>query len=117
MAGTANISSSFVITYNPSSTADSIISTSRAFKVVGVQAINTTAGGLTVAVDKNNGDDVVDGSPTVSANSAEWLELVEANTDVAANQTLSIDPSGTGVLVRILCVASGGGQALTVTDE
>ena len=117
MAGTANISSSFVITYNPSSTDPSIISTSRAFKVVGVQAINTTGGGATLAVDKATGGDVVDGSQTVSANSSAWLELVEANTDVTAAQNLVVNPSDTGLQVRILCVASGGGQALTVTDE
>ena len=114
MAGTANISSSFVITVVPSNTAATVVTNpGRSFKIVAVSATNSTAGGLTVTVTDGT-NDITDGAQTIGANASAFAELVAANLEIAATENLSVTASGTGLNpILIYCVAEGGGQALT----
>jgi len=119
MAGTAAISSSFVITFVPSSAAATTITNpGRAFKVVGVMANNTTAGALELTLT-GGGNDIVAGAHDCAANVSTWCELTstDADLDLASTADLVATVEATGLTpIEIHCVATGGGQALTAAD-
>jgi hypothetical protein len=114
MAGTAAISSSFIIEYVPSDTnATTISNPGRAFKVVAVSANNTTAGALTVTVTDSAPNNVTDGAQSIGANGYAFAELVTANLEISAEENLIVTASGTGLSpIHIHCVATGGGEGL-----
>lgn len=118
MAGNAQISSSFVISYTGTNTSASAITVGRSFRVVGVQAINETGGSLNVTVAGGTVGSTTNitqgGALACAANTAKLLELDEANCEITSAQELFITVSGTGVVVKVICVASSGGQSLTV---
>ena len=118
MAGSAQISSSFVITFIPTDTAATTITNpGRTFKIVGVSANNTTGGQLTLTLTDGSSALVV-GSYACAANSTTWCELTatDALLDIAATENLVATCSGTGLSpVHIHCVATGGGESLTAT--
>ena len=114
MAGTANISSSFVIQFVPSNTSATVITTSRSFRVVGIAANNSSGGGLNLTVTDGSGN--IAATQAIAANSMAWAELTAANCEISTSENLVVTCSGTSLdLVEIVCVATGGGQALTAT--
>ena len=116
MAGNAQISSSFVISYTGTNTAASTITNpGRAFRIVGVYANNETGGSLNVTLTNGASNITQAGALAVAANTAKMLELDEANCEITAAQNLVCTVSGVGVVVKIFCVASSGGESLTVT--
>ena len=119
MAGTAAISSSFVITFVPSSTvATTITNPGRTFKVVGVMCNNTTGAALTLNLT-GGGNALVVGAFDCAANVSTWCELTstDAHLDLAATDNLVATVEATGLTpIEIHCVATGGGQALTAAD-
>lgn len=118
MAGTANISSTFVIKFDPSNTAATTITNpGRTFRVVGVATTNTTGSGRAIKVEKNApGTNVTNGGDfTASNNSTTWADLDTANVEFSASDNLIVTCANAGVEVYIYCVAASGGQILTAT--
>jgi hypothetical protein len=118
MAGTATISSNFVITVNPSNTAASTFNNpGRSFRVIGVAITNTTGGARNVKVEKGpSGDDVTQGGDYSAAdNTTSWADLDTTNVDFAAHENIIVTCANAGVEVYILCSATGGGESLTAT--
>jgi hypothetical protein len=115
MAGTAYISSTFVIQFVPSNTAATTITNpGRAFRVIGIAANNSTGGGLNLTV--TDGASNIAATQAIGANSYAWADITAANCEISASENLVVTCSGTGLdLVEILCVATGGGQQLTAT--
>ena len=117
MAGTANISSSFVIKYDPADNQQTtIINPGRTFRVVGVGITNTTGGAIDVILTDSAGTNIINGGTFSAANNiTSWADLDLTNVEIAANMNLRITCQNAGAEVSILCVASGGGQALATT--
>ena len=117
MAGTANISSNFVITVNPSNTAaTTITSPGRAFRVIGVGVTNTTGDVVNVKVEDGAGNDITQGGDyTAADNTTSWADLVIAEAEIAADENLIVTCDDAGVEVYILCSATSGGESLTAT--
>lgn len=117
MAGTATISSTFVIKFDPSNTAATTITNpGRTFRVVGVGITNTTGAGRNVTVTDGAGNNITNGGAFSAAdNSTTWADLDTANVEIASNENLIVTCANAGLEVYILCVASSGGQALTAT--
>jgi hypothetical protein len=117
MAGTAAISSSFVIEYLPTSTAATVITNpGRAFRVVGVSGNNTTAGALTVTLTDGTNNITSGGAQSVAANSSAFVELDMTNAEITLAEDLSVTASAVGLSpIYIHCVATGGGEALKAT--
>jgi len=116
MAGTAQISSSFVISYTGTNTAASTIANpGRAFRIVAVYANNETGGSLNVTLTDGTNNITQGGALAVAANTAKVLEIDETHCDIGSAENLVCTVSGVGVVVKILCVATGGGFGLTVT--
>lgn len=117
MAGTATISSNFVITFNPSNTAATTITNpGRAFRVVGVGITNTTGGGRNVKVTDGGGNNITNGGDYSAAdNTTSWADLDTSNCEVAADENLIVTCANAGVEVYILCASTGGGETLTAT--
>jgi len=116
MAGTATISSTFVIKVDPSNTAATTITNpGRAFRVVGVGVTNTTGGARNVTVTDGANNITNGGAYSAADNITSWADLDTANVEIAANENLVVTCANAGVEVYILCVATGGGQALTAT--
>ena len=114
MAGTANISSSFAITYIPSNASQTVITNpGRTFRVVGVQVNNPTGGGLACEVlDGADNQITLGGNFTAGANTSSWSDLNTANVEIAANENLKVTAAAGITSVEILCVAASGGQPL-----
>ncbi len=118
MAGTAFISSSFVIQCRPSDNVGTVITNpGRSFRVIAVGANNADGANphnVTVAGAANivNGESAAAGAYTM-------LELVDATMEVASGQNLTVTVAAGGAndvdQVDIYCVATGGGEALTAT--
>jgi hypothetical protein len=116
MAGTANISSTFVIKFDPSNTAATTITNpGRTFRVVGVGITNTTGGSVNVTVTDGANNITNGGAFGAANNSTTWADLDTANVEIASNENLVVTCADAGVEVYILCVAAGGGQILTAT--
>jgi len=115
VAGSANISSSFVIQFVPSNTAATTITNpGRAFRVVGIAANNSTGGGLDLTV--TDGSNNIAATQSIGASSYAWADITSANCEISLDENLVVTCSGTGLdLVEIFCVATGGGQSLTAT--
>ena len=118
MAGSAQISSSFVITFVPSdSAATTITNPGRTFKIVGVSANNTTGNAHTFALTDGTSALVV-GNYSCGANGTTWCQLTatDALLDISAVENLVATCSNVGLSpVHIHCVATGGGESLTAT--
>jgi len=115
MAGTATISSTFVITVNPSNTAASTFNNpGRSFRVIGVAITNTTGSAQLVKVEKGpSGDDVTYGGDYSAAdNTTSWADLDTTNVEFAAHENIIVTCEDAAVEVYILCAATGGGQSL-----
>ena len=119
MAGTAAISSSFVISFVPSSVvATTITNPGRSFRIIGVSANNTTGGALTLNLTDGTAD-LVKANMSSAANVTTWAQLTatDALLEIDSTENLVVTCSGTGLSpVNIHCVATGGGQALTAAD-
>ncbi|MCH9834646.1 hypothetical protein K0U83_03245 [bacterium] len=116
MAGTANISSSFVIKFDPSNTAATTITNpGRTFRVVGIGITNTTGGAVNVTVTDGTNNITNGGAFSAADNSTTWSDLDTANVEIASDENLVVTCANAGVEVYILCVASSGGQSLTAT--
>jgi hypothetical protein len=114
MAGTANISSSFVVTFNPSDTLETVITNpGRAFRVVGVAITNTTGAARNVKVEKDGTSNVTNGGDYSAAdNTTSWADLDPANVEFTSANNLHITCANAGLEVYVLCVATQGGQTL-----
>ncbi len=117
MAGTANISSTFVIKFDPSDDqATTITNPGRTFRVVGVAITNTTGSDRNVTVTDAAGNNITNGGVfSATNNSTTWADLDTANVEIAANENLIVTCANAGVEVYIYCVAASGGQVLTAT--
>jgi hypothetical protein len=117
MAGTANISSSFVIKFDPSNTAATTITNpGRTFRVIGVGVTNTTGGARDVTVTDAAANNITNGGAYSAAdNTTSWADLDTSNCEIAADENLIITAANAGLEIYVLCVASGGGESLTAT--
>ena len=115
MAGTANISSSFVVSFNPSNTLETVITNpGRTFRVVGVAITNTTGGARNVKVEKDGTSNVTNGGDFSAAdNSTTWADLDTANVEFTSGNNLHITCANAGVEVYVYCVATEGGATLS----
>ena len=113
MAASATISSTFTIACTLDAPAAHVITNpGRAFRVVGVEVYN--AGG-TPDVTLAGAADIA-ATQQAATNAWKSLALTEANCEVAKDQNLTLtnaNVSTTRVLIQ--CVASGGGQAVSIT--
>tara|TARA_Y100000034_G_C6864009_1_gene393556 strand:+ start:808 stop:1161 length:354 start_codon:yes stop_codon:yes gene_type:complete len=115
MAGTAAISSTFVISVRPTDAVATVITNpGRAFRIIGVGANNTDAA-VAHDVDVLNGIlVVVPAAETAAATTYSMMELTQASCDVPIGAALTVTVANVAVdQVDIICVATGGGQALT----
>jgi hypothetical protein len=117
MAGTANLSSTFAITFIPSNTAATTIvpPPGLSFRISSISANNTTGGALTVTVTDGT-NNITDGAQSIPANSAAFAELLTGNLEITAGENLVVTVNGTGLSpITINCVATSGGAALSAT--
>ena len=116
MAGTATISSTFLIEFVPSNTAATVITNpGRAFRVIGVQVNNPTAGALDFTLTDGAANIINGGTYASDANTASWADLDTANVEITAAENLTATAEAGITSASIFCVASGGGQSLTAT--
>ena len=116
MAGTATISSTFVIKFDPSNTAATTITNpGRTFRVVGIAITNTTGGARNVTVTDGANNITQGGAYSAADNTTSWADLDTANVEISIDEDLVVTCANAGVEVSILCVATGGGQSLTAT--
>ena len=116
MAGTAQISSSFVITFNPSNTVATTIAVPRACNIIGVGVTNTTGSARDVTLTDGAANNITNGGAYSAAdNTTSWADLDLTNNSIGPTDNLICTCANAGLEVYILCVASGGGQALTAT--
>ena len=114
MAGTATISSSFVIKVDPSNTAATTITNpGRAFRIVGIAISNTTGGARNVTVTDGSNNITNGGAYSAADNTTSWADLDLSHTDITSSENLVVTAADEGVEISILCVASEGGQSLT----
>ena len=114
MALTANISSTFTI-YVTSSGAETktITNPGRAFRIVGVQAFGSAGtGNLQIT---NGAADIVPAAATLNG-SWKSMVLTAGNCNVTSAQNLTVITSAQSAdTILIDCVATDGGEALTIT--
>ena len=122
MAGTASISSNFTINFIPTNTADTVIVNpgGRAYKIIGVLCNNPTGGALNVNVRKNVGGVLtaitMGGDYAAAGNTGSLADIdLGASQDIGATDSLNIQCSAATITVQVMCVATGGGTALTAT--
>ena len=118
MAATANISSSFVITVRPSnSDATTITNPGRTFRIVAVAFNNTSNGAVDVDVTTSGAITPAGAWGTANAYSFAELTLAGGHLDVAADQNITVQVAShtSADQVDLYCVATGGGQQLTVS--
>lgn len=109
MAGSAAISSDFVIKVTPANNVATVITMNRSFRITGINGNNETAGPINVTVATVAGNATQGGALAVSANASLFLELDEANAESTGNVTVT---SNVVCTVNLFCVATGGGEAL-----
>jgi len=116
MAANSQISSTFDISVTmDSADAYTLVNPGRTFRIVQIQAYN--AGGtpnLTVTDGTNN---VLSGALVATATNA-WknMPLTEANCNFASNENIVVTNANASTTKLIIsCVATGGGETLTVT--
>lgn len=114
----ANISSSFVIhsTFTAGQGTYSITNPGRTFRIVQVVGTGTATAVITIRKNTDAGDTIA--VVTVDVNNEGMLGVItQANANLLATDNLHITVAtadATGV--DIVCVATGGGEALTTTD-
>lgn len=114
MAATSQISSTFDISVTMDS-ADTytIANPGRSFRVVNIRAYN--AGG-TPNIGVTDGTNPVAATQAAATNAWKNLALTEANCEISASENLVVTNANASTTKLIIsCVATGGGQALTVT--
>jgi len=116
MAGTATISSTFIIDFVPSNNVATVITNpGRAFRIIGVQVNNPTAGGLNFTLTDGAANITNGGAYAAGANTSSWADLDTANVEITSAENLTAT-AATGITsAQIFCVATSGGQALTAT--
>ncbi len=115
MAAAAQISSTFDISITLDSAAThTVTNPGRAFRIVNIRAYN--AGGTpTLAVQDAAGNNIA-ASQNTATNAWKNLALTEANCDLTASENFTVDNDNASTTkVIITCVATGGGQALSIT--
>lgn len=114
MAATSQISSTFDISVTmDSADAYTIANPGRSFRVVQISAYN--AGGTPNITVTNGSADIAATQATI-ANSWKLLALTEANCNLTSAQNLVVtNANATTTKLIISCVATGGGETLTVT--
>jgi hypothetical protein len=121
MAGTASLSSCFVIEFLPSNNAATVISNpGRSYRISAV-GMNNTSGGA-VDVDVTN-DSPVGGGPLLPAgtwgvaNKYCFALMTAANGVVSSGSTVTIQTAafGSSPQIDLFCTAADGGTALVVT--
>lgn len=115
MALTANISSTFAI-YCTSNAAETktIGNPGRAFRITGVKAFNPSNTGQLTVKDAA-GNDIVAAAGTTNGG---WKDMViaTAHCEITSGENIQIVTAANGPSQIILeCVATAGGQALTIT--
>ena len=131
MAGTAALSSNFIITYVPATNAGaetsliSLNNTQRSFKVMGVAVMNGAAATRTTVVTRKRTGvadaAITDNTPVAAVTSMSFLSMAaNANREIIAGDAIEVvtQVSGPGEIesVLIFCTAAGGGTALTTAE-
>lgn len=116
MAATAQISSSFCISVTMDSASTyTIANPGRTFRVVQIEAYN--AGG-TPNLTVTNGSANILSAATVATVANAWknMPLTEANCNLTAAQNIVVtNANASTTKVMIFCVATAGGESLTVS--
>ena len=116
MAATSEISSAFDISVTlTSAAAHTITNPGRAFRVVQIQAYN--AGGTPNLTVTNGSANILNAATVATATDA-WknMPLDEANCNLTSAQNIVVTNANVSTTKLIIsCVATGGGQALTVS--
>ena len=114
MATTAQISSTFDISVTmDTAAAHTVANPGRTFRIVKIAAYN--AGG-TPNITVTDGSNNVAATQATTTNSWKLLALTEANCDFTAAENIVItNANATTTKVIITCVASAGGESLTVS--
>ena len=116
MAGTANISSTFSITFVPTDAVATVITNpGRSFRVIGVQINNPTGAPINFTLTDGANNITLGGAFAAPANTSSWSDLDTANVEITSAENLTATAAAGITSVEILCVATGGGQALTAT--
>ena len=113
MAGTAVISSCFIIHYAPSDGAATTITTNRAFSVISVTANNSVLGIGSTAVALTDGvNPIIEAGVNAPNVAATLMEVKYANAEIALTENLVATCANNAVTLEIECVAAGGGEVL-----
>tara|TARA_R100001163_G_C5034870_1_gene174304 strand:+ start:823 stop:1167 length:345 start_codon:yes stop_codon:yes gene_type:complete len=114
MATTAQISSAFDISVTMDSAAThTIANPGRAFRVVQIQAYN--AGG-TPNITVTDGTNDIAATQATATDAWKNLALTEANCDLTSSENLVVTNANVSTTKLIVtCVATGGGQSLSVS--
>ena len=114
MATTAQISSTFDISVTLDSAAThTITNPGRTFRIVKIAAYN---GAGTPNITVTDGTNNIAAAQAAATNAWKLLALTEANCDISASENIVItnaDAATTKVIIT--CVATGGGESLTVS--
>lgn len=113
MATTAQISDSFDISVTLDSAAAHTVAVGRACRIAKIVAFN---GSGTPNITVTDGSSDIAATQATLANAGKLLELTEANCEISATESLVITNANVSTTKLIItCVATGGGQALTVS--
>ncbi len=114
MAATSQISSTFDISVTMDSAATyTIANPGRAFRVVQISAYN--AGG-TPNITVTDGSNNIAATQATATNAWKLLALTEANCDLTSSENLVVTNANASTTKLIItCVATGGGEALSVS--
>jgi hypothetical protein len=115
MAATSQISSTFDISVAmDSADAYTIANPGRSFRIVNIRAYNA-AGTPNITV-QDSGTNNIAAAQATATNAWKNLALTEANCEISASENLVVENANASTTkVIITCVATGGGQTLTVT--
>jgi hypothetical protein len=129
MAGTAALSSNFIITYIPATNAGAetslIALQPRGFKVIGVAAMNGNAATRFVEVERVRPGAanavITDNAPEAAATSMTFIPMkASVNREFISGDSIQVvtEASGPGQVesVLIFCTAASGGTALTAVE-
>ena len=116
MAGTANISSTFSITFVPSDANATVITNpGRAFRITAIAVNNPTVGAHNFTLTDGVGNITQGGAFSAAANQTSMADLDTTRVEITAAENLTATAAAGITSVEIICVATGGGQALTAT--
>jgi hypothetical protein len=118
MAGNANLSSTFSITFVPTNAADTVISNTmgRAFKIIAILCNNPTAGAVNVNVQKNVGGVLTaitqGGNFSALANTGTVADINLTDNEIGATDGINIQCAAATVSVQVICTQTAGGTPL-----